>query len=257
MSIEEQVEAIYEDFFGRAERTRRWRVDEDLPWEEARPGDPTLVVCAEMFCALEEWLPDYSAAGVSFTRERFGQAWFTAAWAYEESKHALALERYLVRTGARTAEDIRQLRRQSRTVPWASPFHTTRQMTFYGALQETTTLVSYLHQARAAREKGDRLLAEVYRRIARDEAAHATFYIDVARVLLADDPDGALGDLALVFRRFTMPGPGLPGWDAHVDALRAQGLDQDRFLAHAWLPTLRRLGVSRRALLRALPAAEG
>ena len=52
------------------------------------------------------YLPDYVAGGINVVRKSFGQAWFQANWAYEESKHSLALTEYLLRSGKRTDEQM-------------------------------------------------------------------------------------------------------------------------------------------------------
>mgnify|MGYP003598393641 FL=1 len=87
----------YATFFDKAERERRWNPYRDLPWEKINPETPeALVLNAETFCCVESYLPDYVARGINVVRKSFGQAWFSANWGYEESKHSIALMEYLL-----------------------------------------------------------------------------------------------------------------------------------------------------------------
>lgn len=250
----------YLTFFEQAEKKRRWRLDEDLPWELASksPRDPVLAACAEVFAGVEMFLPDYVSLGMNLVRDRFGQAWFLANWAYEESKHSLVLREYLRRTGQRTAEENDDYGRRILAGRWDLPFSTVRQMTIYGAIQEMTTFASYKKLEDAAQRRGDDLLVRVCQLIARDEMAHAGFYIKVCALLLEEDGPGTRADLAHVFRHFRMPTAHLmPDWEHHVDVMREAGLDRAAFFGEVWLPLLRRLGVDRRDLPRAREAREG
>ena len=65
-------------------------------------------------------------------RAPFGQAWFMANWAYEESKHTIALMEYLMRSGKRTEEQMWDLQHRVFQHQWQLPFTTSRQMTIYG-----------------------------------------------------------------------------------------------------------------------------
>src|ERR1043165_2802985 len=101
--LEERLYKEYVTFFEKAERERRWNVFEDIPWERVnKDATEELALCAETFCSVEMYLPDYVAGGITLVRKFFGQAWFQANWAYEESKHSLALSQYLLRSKKRT-----------------------------------------------------------------------------------------------------------------------------------------------------------
>jgi acyl-[acyl-carrier-protein] desaturase len=249
----EKLYRAYMSFFEDAERSRRWRLEDDVPWELAGhcPRDPRLSAAAEAFAGVEMFLPDYVSQGINLVRDRFGQAWFQASWAYEESKHALVLREYLLRTGQRTEEEIFAHERRLLGGRWELPFSTVRQMTLYGALQEMTTFASYKKQEAAARAGGDALLARIYEIVARDEMAHAGFYLKVCKLLLEEDGDGTRADLAHVIRHFRMPATDLiPDWARHEAAMREVGLDRAAFFTEVLLPVLRRLGVDRRELPR-------
>lgn len=251
---EQQLYRMYMEFFETAERKRRWSVFDDIPWELAERLEPDsdLALCAETFCAVESYLPDYVGEGLNLVRESFGQAWWHINWGYEEAKHALALREYLVRTGQRTAEQMIAFEIEVLQRRWRLPFATARQIACYGALQEKTTWMIYRHQMVAARAAGDELLATVYRYIARDEAAHGGFYQDVLTALLVEDREGTIADLAHVLARFTMPAYDLvPDYDDRVRVMRRVGIDRKVFLREVVLPILTRIGVPRRELAKA------
>jgi acyl-[acyl-carrier-protein] desaturase len=250
-ALAERVYREYMTFFEKSERTRRWNIFTDVPWDKAAacPRDPDLALCAETFCGVEMYLPDYVAQGINVVRESFGQTWFQANWAYEESKHALVLREYLLKTGQRTMDEILAYERAILDRRWTKPFDTSRRMTIYGIIQEMTTFVIYNKQEKLARNRGDELLAEIYGFIARDEIAHCRFYEKVTSLLLEDDPEGVKMDLAYVFRHFTMPAYDLvPNYDDRVRVMRTAGIDRGVFVREVWLTILKRLGLTRHDL---------
>ena len=91
------------------------------------PGlHPALADVVESFCAVELYLPDYVGKPMSKFRSSRGWTWFYANWGYEESKHSLALEDWLLRSGLRTDEQMADLQGQvsptsgtcRTTTPW-------------------------------------------------------------------------------------------------------------------------------------------
>jgi acyl-[acyl-carrier-protein] desaturase len=238
-------------FFEKSERTRRWNVFSDIPWDkvESCPRDPDLALCAETFCGVEMYLPDYVAQGINLMRPTFGQAWFQANWGYEESKHSLALREYLMRTGQRTWQQIYDYEQAIFDKKWSKPFDTVRRMTIYGAIQEMTTFVIYNKQEKLAKARGDELLAAIYALIARDEIAHTRFYERVTALSLEEDPEGTKADMAFVFRHFTMPAYDLiPNYDDRVTVMRTAGIDRGVFMKEVWFTILKRLGLTRHDL---------
>ncbi|WP_434046952.1 MULTISPECIES: acyl-ACP desaturase [Sorangium] len=255
--LEEKIFREYMAFFEKAERERRWNLFQDIPWERAnKEASEELALCAETFCSVEMYLPDYVANGINLVRSYFGQAWFQANWAYEESKHSLTLMQYLLRSGKRTEEQLTDLQHQIFAKQWNLPFHTPRQMTFYGCVQEMATFVIYVkHRERAAAEN-DECLRTIYDYIARDEIAHCRFYQSVIKVLLEEDREGTLADMAHVFANFEMPGVGIvPDYDSRILKMREAGIDRNVFIQKVYMPILKYLGVGRHEMLAAQRAA--
>ena len=255
-SFRQAVYREYMSFFERAEKNRRWNPFNDVPWDELDEStySPLAALNAETFVGVECYLPDYVAQGINCVRSMFGQAWFSANWGYEESKHALTLREYLVRSGQRTETEMFEYEKAILANQWKMPFETARQMTFYGAVQELATFMMYKHQLQLAKARGDNVLAAIYGFIARDEAAHADFYRRVTQLELEEDRTGSVRDMAIVFKNFRMPGTDLvPDYQSRTEQMRSTGgVDRGVFLKEVWFPTLKKLGISRHEVTRAL-----
>ena len=250
---------MYKTFFDKAEEERRWNPLRDVPYDKINRDAPeSLVVVAETFCCVESFLPDYVAKGINVVRPYFGQAWFAANWAYEESKHSVALMEYLLRSGRRTPTQMFDLQNRLMETEWKLPFETARQMTIYGCFQEQATFVIYVKQEQRAKELGDECLSTIFRLNARDEIAHCRFYEDVVRVLLEEDRPGALRDIAFVAKHFQMPGVGIvPNYEDRVAVMREEGkVDRGVFLQKVFFPVLKYLEVTRQELQEAAWAGE-
>jgi acyl-[acyl-carrier-protein] desaturase len=250
-ALQEKVYRLYATFFDKAEQERRWNPYRDPPWDKIRKDVPEqLVMVAETFCCVESYLPDYVAKGINIVRPYFGQAWFAANWGYEESKHSIALIEWLMRSGARTPEQVFDLQNQLMENQWDLPFNTARQMTIYGCFQEMATFVIYVKQEQRSKEMGDECLATIFRLNARDEIAHCRFYEDVVKVLLEEDRPGTLRDIAHVAKHFEMPGVGIvPDYEDRVQVMREEGkVDRGVFLQKVFFPVLKYLGVTRQEL---------
>ncbi|MEQ9497851.1 MAG: acyl-ACP desaturase [Deltaproteobacteria bacterium] len=257
-AFREAIYREYMEFFERAEKNRRWSVFTDIPWDDldASNNDEDAALCAETFVGVESYLPDYVSQGINVVRDMFGRAWFSANWGYEESKHALALREYLVRSGQRTAAQMFDYEEEILGKQWKLPFETARQMTFYGAVQELATFMMYKHQEKLARDRGDEVLATIYGFVGRDEAAHADFYRKVTQLEIVEDREGAIRDMAIVFKNFRMPGANLvPDYDARTEVMRKTGgVDRGVFFKEVWFPTLKKVGVTREDITRASAA---
>ncbi len=248
---QERLYKMYKTFFDKAEQERRWNPLRDVPYDKINRDVPEeLVTVAETFCCVESYLPDYVSKGINIVRPYFGQAWFSANWAYEESKHSVALLEYLLQSGRRTPEYMFDLQSQLMSLDWKLPFDTSRQMTIYGCFQEMATFVIYVKQEQRAKELGDECLATIFRLNARDEIAHCRFYEDVVKVLLEEDRLATLRDIGLVAKQFQMPGVGIvPNYEERVKVMREEGkVDRAVFLQKVFFPVLKYLEVTRQEL---------
>lgn len=250
----EKAYRAYNEFFDVAERKRRWHPFNDVPWEKmdrSKHSEET-AICLETFCGVELYVPDYTANGFNLTRDIFGHGWFQANWGYEESKHGLVFREYLIQSGLRTLEQYYAFEDQIFGKVWKLPFHTRRQMTCYGALQESATYLIYQAQKEKAKQEGAELLETLFFLISRDEAAHHGFYKKVIQLEIEDDRDGTIADLAHVIANFQMPGVGLiPEYD---ERLKTAGvaISPDHFLQQGIFPLLKAVGTSRREIIAVL-----
>jgi acyl-[acyl-carrier-protein] desaturase len=251
--VDERLYREYMEFFAKAERERRWNVFDDIPWDKVNPNvSDELALCAETFASVEMYLPDYVAGGINVVRDYFGRAWFQANWGYEESKHSLALGEWLQKSGKRSQDDWFDLQERIFAKQWEKPFMTARQMTAYGMIQEQATFLIYVKHRDLARREGDEALWTIYDYVARDEIAHTRFYQRVISVLLEEDREGTLADIAHVFANFQMPGVNLvPDYDSRILKMREAGIDRDVFIRKVYLPILKYIGVSRHEMLAA------
>ncbi|KJH69465.1 acyl-ACP desaturase [Aliterella atlantica] len=252
LTHQEKMYRAYMEFFDIAERKRRWHPLNDIPWEKLNPAKNSeeKAICVETFCGVELYVPDYTANGFNLTRTIFGHAWFQANWGYEESKHGLTFREYLIRSGQRTEEQYADFEQQIFAQVWKLPFHTRRQMTCYGALQESATFLIYRAQMEKARQEGDEVLDKIYFYVSRDEAAHMGFYIKVLQLELEEDREGTLADLAYVIYHFQMPGVGLiPEYDQRL-GVNGVGISSQQFLQRGIFPLLRAVGSSRQEMVK-------
>ncbi len=250
----EKAYRAYLDFFDVAERKRRWHPFNDIPWEkmDASKNSEQTAICLETFCGVELYVPDYTANGFQISRTVFGHAWFQANWGYEESKHSLVFREYLIQSGLRTLEQYYAFEDRIFGKVWKPLFHTRRQMTCYGALQEAATYLIYQAQREKAQRDGAELLERIFFLISRDEAAHHGFYRTVLRLDLEEDREGTIDDIAHVVASFQMPGVGLiPDYEERL-TVAGVGISSDQFLQNGIFPLLRSLGTNRRELVASL-----
>jgi acyl-[acyl-carrier-protein] desaturase len=250
-AIEDSFYRLYREYFWHAEANRRWNIEQDIPWEscQGQASDRTATI-VQAFAAVETYLPDYSSKISRMVRESRGRAWFEANWVYEESKHSLALEEWLVRSGKRTAGDVQDYAVSLLAREWDLPFESSRQIVIYRVFQELATQLNYRRLRRLARDEGDQALAAVLSYISRDEAAHYGFFKDSVSLFLETDRDGCLRDIEYVLRAFRMPAISIiPGWEDYLRLIVEAGLFSARlYVGGVVRPVLGSLGLTRSEL---------
>jgi hypothetical protein len=59
LELEKKILAIFREFFDRSERKRRWKIADDIPWDQCnRNLNPVIADVVETFTAIELYLPD-------------------------------------------------------------------------------------------------------------------------------------------------------------------------------------------------------
>ncbi len=175
---------------------------------------------------------------------------FQANWGYEESKHSLALEQWLLHSHKRTPKEINRFTDSVLEREWNLPFETPRQMMIYTTFQELSTGLNYRNLRRKAIEQKDTALATALSFIARDESAHYQFFQDGVKLYLKEDRDRTLEDIVLVLSQFRMPAHDLiPDWEHRGKVIVGENVFSDRiFFKDIMRPILSVLGTSRSEL---------
>ena len=242
---------LYRDFFDLAEKKRRWSLADDIPWHQVnRNLNPAIADVVESFCAVELYLPDYIAKAMPMVRMNRGWAWFHANWGYEESKHSLALGDWLLKSGARTDEQMADLESEVFAHEWQLPQDSPVGMLVYAMVQELATWVHYRNLRRRVDENGDPALSRLLGLIAVDERAHHSFYRSVVQFFLGLDRHETLEQLRRVLLSFAMPAVHLLADSRRrVAEIKDLGVfSEDDFLHEVYGPILATLGVDHREL---------
>lgn len=238
-------------FFQNAEQKRRWSIDRDIPWHHVNPhGSPLTAEIVQFFSAVELFLPDYTSKMTQMIRRSRGRAWFQTNWGYEESKHSLVLEEWLLRSGKRTKEQINEFERTVLGEEWDLPFGHPRQMMIYTMIQELATGLNYTNLRRRAESENDHALAGLLRWVAADESAHYNFFRKGVKAYLELEPEETVADLKFVFDHFAMPARALiPGYEELSRRVDAAGIYGPRqYIQKVRLPILQDLGINRQQL---------
>jgi hypothetical protein len=170
-----------------------------IDWDKARsqPVTEAEVRCLTYMIDVESYTIAYlrDLLNTSAIRDR-EIADFLPCWAYEEAYHGRALERFLLEAGIEIdPARMRSFQRPERLwesfkdlfaalLSRLSHDFVAVYMT-WGAIQELTTLTGYNN---LARKTGNEVMAEVVRRVMRDESRHFGFYYNKAMERLSHSP---------------------------------------------------------------------
>jgi acyl-[acyl-carrier-protein] desaturase len=247
--LEPAMWKLYRNFFALSERRRRWSIDKDIPWDQCNKAlNPVIADVVESFCAVELYLPDYLVHAMPWSRPSRARTWFYANWGYEESKHSLALNDWLVRSGHRSEERMADLEGKVFQHPWQMPHDNVVAMLSYAMVQERATALNYRNLRRQTKEKGgDPALEQLLMFLAVDEQTHHSFFRDAVRLYLTLDRDGTLEQLRRVMNGFAMPAIyGLADGRQRVAKIKELGIFDDKaYLHEVYFPILSDLGVQR------------
>ena len=245
---------LFRDYFDQAERKRRWSIREDVPWDRcSRELNPAISDVVETFCAVEMFLPDYLAKTIPGVRAMRGRAWFFANWGYEESKHSMVLEDWLLRSKARTDEQMADLHSDVVSHEWDLPYDDNRVMLCYTLVQELATWLHYVQLRKIVQaEGGCPALQRVLTLVSIDERAHYDFFRRMVAIYLEFDREGTLEALRRVVNTFAMPSIHmLTDSKARIAAVKDMFIFDDHiYLDQVVAPVLDHLGLTRHDLRR-------
>ena len=251
-TFEAAIWTLFRDYFDMAERRRRWKLREDIPWDRCNNNlDPAVAGVVESFCAVELFLPDYLANALRLSRPSRARTWFYANWGYEESKHSMVLGDWLLKSGMRSDEQMADLTNQTMEDRWILPHESTVGLLAYAMVQELATWLNYRNlRRRTAELGGDPALETLLGFLAIDERSHHQFFVDCMRLHLIQDRPGTLEQLRNVMNHFTMPAiHELANTRQRVADIKALNIfDPDIYYSEVYLPILRTLGIDRREM---------
>jgi acyl-[acyl-carrier-protein] desaturase len=242
---------LYREFFDRAEKKRRWSLREDVPWTDVNGElSPQVADVVEAFCTVELYLPDYLGKALPMLRKNRAWSHFHANWGYEESKHSLALGDWLLRSGARTEEQMADLEARTYQHEWNLPHDSAQGMVIYAMVQELATFLHYRNLRRHIEVQGDPALSRLLQLIGIDERAHHTFYLNVVQIYLQIDRPSTLEQLGRVLHGFKMPAMDLLAESRQrmADIKDLNVFNEGIYVREVYLPILDKLGVERREL---------
>jgi acyl-[acyl-carrier-protein] desaturase len=196
--------------------------------------------------AVELYLPDYTSKILHLIRASRGRAWFQANWGYEESKHSLALEMWLLNSGSRTDDQIRAFEEQVLGREWDLAYDTPLEMLLYTTLQEYATAVNYRGLRRAAQANVDPALDKLLVLLSRDETGHFEFFKNGTLIFMDQNRDRVVETLNRVIRTFRMPAQSIiPNWEANAAYIRQLGIFNNRiYMEQVVKPVLKSLGIT-------------
>jgi acyl-[acyl-carrier-protein] desaturase len=247
-TFENQLFDLFNAYFAKAEKYRRWNVYEDIPWHEAKNPDADVAKLVESFYAVELYLPDYVRHIMGMVRKSRGRAWFQANWGYEEMKHSMALEKWLLASGARTHEELEDFEGQILDETWTLHYGDEQLLSLcYTVLQEFATGLTYRRLKEFTDENGktDAALSGALSLLHRDEIGHFNFFKDSLKLYMDLDRDRVLEAMTHVLMSFHMPAADLiPGWKERDALIKQWDVMTDRvFLSDVVKPVMKTLGV--------------
>lgn len=249
-AMEREIWKIYQEFFDLAERRRRWNMRLDIPWDQCNPNTSKAVAdIIESFCAVELFLPDYVGKFLPLVRGTRGRAWFAANWGYEESKHSMVMQEWLVRSGHRTEEQIEEVQSWAVIGEWELPTDDVRGLACYTMSQELATWLHYRNLRNIVGDS-DPALSKLLMLVATDERAHYDFYVKILKLHLADDRAGTIEQLKRVLNGFAMPATHLLADSRRrVAAVKSLNIfNEDNFYAEVYQPILTALGIDKQEM---------
>ena len=251
--IERAIWRLFRDFFDKAEKKRRWLIRDDIPWNQCNEHlSPAHADIVESFCAVELYLPDYTAKVLPMVRPSMGRTWFYANWGYEESKHSIALRDWLLKSKQRSDEQMEELERNVFQREWNLPQDNHLGMLVYAMVQELATWLNYRNlRQQVALNGGDRALETLLDYVCIDERAHYHFFLQCVELFLKHHREETLEQLRRVMNGFQMPAVHdlLHDGAQRIAAIKKLGIfDESMYYSEIYLPLLQQLGVDRQEM---------
>ncbi|MCE9565150.1 MAG: acyl-ACP desaturase [Planctomycetes bacterium] len=248
--IQAKMWNVFRDYFDAAEKKRRWNMNEDIPWDQCNPNiDPAIADVIETFCMIELYLPDYVSKQMPQVRNNKGRAWMLASWGYEESKHSMVLNDWMLRGKHRTEKQLTEMDNSVFEREWNLRYNDPLATVVYTMVQEVATRVNYRNLRKIAGGKCP-TLDSVLELIQIDEAAHGHFFRSMVSIYLEHDRAATLERIKMVLNGFAMPVDHLlSDGRRRLGAVKSLGIfDEKLFFNEVATPLLNQLGLTRNDL---------
>jgi acyl-[acyl-carrier-protein] desaturase len=244
---QKKIWQIYLDYFHAAEKKRRWNMQRDIPWDQCNPNvNPAIADVIQTFCMIELFLPDYLAKQLPQVRNSKGRAWMLASWGYEESKHSMVLNDWLLRSKQRTEEQLQDMEEGVFEREWTLRYDDPLASVVYTMVQEVATRVNYRNLRRAAGGTCP-VLDKVLELVQIDEAAHGHFFRELVGVYLEENRAATIERIRMVMNTFEMPADHLlaDGRRRLAAVKELHIFDERNYLEDVVTPLLSQLGLTR------------
>jgi len=245
---------LFRDYFDMAEKKRRWSIREDVPWDQCNKSmNPAVADLVSTFVAVELYLPDYLGKLIPQVRANRGRAWMLANWGYEECKHSMVLEDWLLHSKSRTESQMADLHTEVFNHEWNLPYDDARAMLCYTTFQELATRIHYVNMKRVVKDEGGcPALEKALSLVAIDEAAHADFFRKLLEIYLRYDRPGTLEQIRRVINTFSMPAVHMMT-DSRKRMAEIKDMNifsEEIFVTECYEPILQRMGIQKAELRR-------
>jgi acyl-[acyl-carrier-protein] desaturase len=227
--LEPYITELYKQHRERAAKID-WSYHEYIPWElgrsykelpwsiDQRKLPPAIYTAVETSLLTEVNLPFfYHHLATTFKGSLRVLQDFVHTWVAEEDQHSSLLETYLIVTRNADPHELHRLRKTVVEAGFCPDFDTAIETMVYTTVQELATQVFYNNVAKACSDH-DRSLANLLRRIAKDESLHFAFYRDVVKGYLSLDHN-YIYYIHKAMTTFAMPGVAMPNFKERMDLI--------------------------------------
>lgn len=227
--------AMYRWYVADSQAKRPWNPFADFEWEKLRTDHSDLFMrIIAGFFAVEQYVPDYVEKLLRVIRRSHGRSYFHLRWGSEEEKHSDLWEATLLFSKRYSPQWIRDYKNDLISREWNLPFDDPIKMIIYTVFQELATRLNYsqLHRVMRGRIRNDYfdyefdpVLMKATKNIIQDEAAHYTFFLEVARLFLYYFPAETLEAIKDVMDNFAMPaGDIIPNYKEYQEDVYKAGI---------------------------------
>jgi len=191
---ERAIYHLYRDYFRAADSERPWNLWTDLPWDNIPQNAPSKELVDAALDIYKDllFLPDYAAFGLARSRSSRGRAWFLTRWSYDEGKHLLTLNEWLVRRAGIPDSELRALGDSLLTqFRWTPPTADPETLLADALAWEISEISRLTALGRLASDSGETALAEGCRHMLADDNAHREFLAGALAVVAQERPEDA------------------------------------------------------------------